>query len=111
VAYKDKEKQRAAGRAYYERNKEKINLYSQARRADLKQRITAIKESTPCTDCGNSYPAVCMDFDHIEDNKIANVATLAANGALWLTIQEEIQKCELVCANCHRLRTQSRLSK
>jgi hypothetical protein len=47
-----------------------------------------------------------MDFDHVGEDKTANVCRLMNHG--WQTILAEIAKCELVCANCHRIRTQKR---
>ncbi len=61
-------------------------------------------KAAPCTDCGHTYPPECMDFDHIDPTtKRCNVAALSNNSID--AILAEIQKCELVCANCHRIRT------
>jgi hypothetical protein len=72
-------------------------------------RITALK-NRPCMDCGNSYPAVCMDFDHVLGKKLISVSLLPSTRYRWERIEAEIAKCDLVCANCHRLRTQKRLA-
>ena len=61
-----------------------------------------------CLDCGFSdlsRPEV-FDFDHVED-KTENVATLI-NKKGWDVLVEELDKCELVCSNCHRTRTKLR---
>lgn len=58
-----------------------------------------------CKDCGEMNPIV-LDFDHIEDNKLANVAELRGNSIEKLIA--EIEKCDVVCANCHRVRTYNR---
>lgn len=62
-------------------------------------------KSVPCEDCGLVFPPEAMDFDHRPgevkvDNcsKIRNLRALA----------EEIAKCDVVCACCHRIRTQKR---
>lgn len=47
-----------------------------------------------------------MDFDHVGD-KAFNIAT--AIDKRWSEIQAEIKKCDVVCANCHRIRTYTRL--
>lgn len=60
-------------------------------------------KSNPCMDCGKTYPPECMDFDHVRGTKISDVSSLRTTKAL-----EEIKKCELVCAVCHRLRTMER---
>lgn len=48
-----------------------------------------------------------MDFDHVRGVKLANVSRLIA--APTHLLLAEIEKCELVCAACHRTRTSSRL--
>ena len=81
------------------------NKYYQARhRQANKQRLDDLKNK-PCLDCGNVYPPCCMDFDHIKP-KYKNVGHMT-NGAYSKMILE-IDKCELVCSNCHRIRTNKR---
>ncbi|MGI9057872.1 MAG: hypothetical protein ACR2H5_04790 [Ktedonobacteraceae bacterium] len=59
----------------------------------------------PCVDCGQDDIRV-LEFDHVRGNKIGNVAYMANNNSCsWLEIQAEIEKCEVRCANCHRIRT------
>ena len=66
-------------------------------------------KSEPCTDCGQRFPTVCMDFDHLPGTeKSGNVGTMVAHGHSLEKIQAEIEKCELVCSNCHRIRTHER---
>ncbi len=69
--------------------------------------VTQVKESTPCMDCGRKFPAVAMDFDHLKD-KVAAVARMVGCGYKLELIKVEIEKCELVCACCHRIRTARR---
>lgn len=70
-------------------------------------RIEELKSTTPCMDCEGIFPPECMDFDHLRD-KVKGVSALAYAGRPWEEIQAEIDKCELVCANCHRIRTRRR---
>jgi len=60
-------------------------------------------KNRPCTDCGKIFHPCAMDFDHIGDDKVANIAKMVHFSREKLL--EEIAKCELVCANCHRVRT------
>jgi hypothetical protein len=56
----------------------------------------------PCADCGESDPIV-LEFDHLGD-KLFNIGE-ALTYRNWESILAEIEKCEVVCANCHRRRT------
>jgi len=63
-------------------------------------------KSQPCVDCGGKFPPECMDFDHIHGEKVHLVSRIR-NGNMQI-LMEEIEKCDLICANCHRRRTQKR---
>jgi hypothetical protein len=54
------------------------------------------------------YPPFVMDFDHVSGDKIDDICNLRRKTANWWKILEEIEKCDLVCANCHRARTHYR---
>lgn len=57
-----------------------------------------------CMDCGESYPPFVFDFDHRNPaDKEFNIATRTRNA--WDELLAESLKCDLVCSNCHRLRT------
>jgi 5-methylcytosine-specific restriction endonuclease McrA len=60
----------------------------------------------PCTDCGEDDP-VTLEFDHLED-KVFDISR-GLRERPWKAVQDEIDKCEVVCANCHRRRTARRL--
>lgn len=107
MPYKNKEDQRAASRKHYVANKEKINKRSAASRQAMRDHVNKLKESSPCTDCGQDYPYYVMQYDHINSDKVAGVATLLRTSTLAKAL-EEIAKCELVCANCHAIRTWTR---
>lgn len=84
----------------------KPTMYRKIRRRKLKSKefINKAKDGS-CVDCGQKFPPIAMDFDHIEKKKIA-ISEMVRMAATINTISEEIAKCELVCANCHRERTQ-----
>lgn len=64
-------------------------------------------KNVPCADCGRQWPPVCMDFDHRpEHGKAHNVGELKSRRKEIL--HAEIAKCDVVCACCHRLRTEKR---
>jgi len=84
------------------------NKSSAKRQKDLLSKyIKDIKEKDPCLDCKISYPYYMMDFDHVRGTKQANVAELI-NTLSKKRIDTEIAKCEIVCSNCHRIRTHNR---
>ncbi len=68
--------------------------------------MAAISKARPCADCGGRYPAAVMEYDHLGDKK-ADIARLS-KGTAVSRLFTEIAKCDLVCANCHRLRTLGR---
>lgn len=66
-------------------------------------------KSKPCTDCGETFPVCCMDFDHVKPGtKVYNVGSMFAHHYSREKIQAELDNCELVCSNCHRIRTRDR---
>lgn len=66
--------------------------------------INRLKENTSCVDCGGLFPAVCMDFDH-RDPSLKRFSISQGFSNSPLTLMCEIAKCDIVCANCHRIRT------
>lgn len=60
-------------------------------------------------DCQKVYPWYVMDFDHVRGQKKFNLSQAAAKCYAIPTIEAEIAKCEIVCSNCHRERTYSRM--
>jgi hypothetical protein len=65
-------------------------------------------KSGPCTDCGGIFHPAAMQWDHTGSDKLADVSDAVSK--LWskARILAEIDKCELVCANCHAVRTYTR---
>ena len=61
--------------------------------------------ANPCIDCGETDPLV-LEFDHLRDKKFE--VSQAFYGRSWQSILDEIAKCYVVCANCHRRRTARR---
>lgn len=73
---------------------------------DRKYRKYYELKNHPCTDCKKKFPPYVMHWDHLGDKK-ANLALMICNSS-WQAILDEIAKCELVCSNCHGLRTVAR---
>jgi hypothetical protein len=110
MPYKDQDKQREAWRRYYYRNKDKIRAKQNKKECFKRNRkyVDELRSSTPCTDCKQIYPAICMDFDHISDDKSFDICYMVCNSYSLERIKLEIAKCEVVCSNCHRIRTRDR---
>lgn len=94
----------------YEKNKSKY-IAKQVERnrlnvAKIKQYLWDYKTEQGCADCTEVDPVV-MEFDHI-GNKSFTVSNFAAKGKTLEKVKQELEKCEVVCANCHRRRTAKR---
>ncbi len=74
---------------------------------DNQKRLVDYLHSHPCVDCGQTDIRV-LEFDHIHGNKSNNIARMVGEGFSWSTIEAEIAKCEVRCANCHRIKTNER---
>jgi hypothetical protein len=62
----------------------------------------------PCADCGGRFPPCSMDFDHRSPSeKTSRVPALIGRSG-DARILAEAAKCDIVCANCHRERTEVR---
>lgn len=72
-------------------------------RAETQAAVLAYLAEHPCVDCGED-DVIVLEFDHLRD-KTANVSALIAGASGVKRVFEEIAKCEVVCANCHRRRT------
>ena len=80
-----------------------------ARKRAAKWRLAGIiKINSGGIDCGYNAHAVALQFDHVGDDKKANVSNLIRSDYSWSTILEEIKKCEVRCANCHAVMTAHR---
>lgn len=80
--------------------------HNQKRLEDFRELMDLAKDN-PCKDCGVKYPTFVMEFDHLpEFEKKFNVSCGAFQKPEAL--RDEMLKCELVCANCHKFRTHKR---
>jgi hypothetical protein len=75
------------------------------RHAEFVEWYLALKAGKPCADCGLTYHPAAMQWDHLPGAaKLASVADLCRKNNRRRVL-DEIAKCELVCANCHAVRT------
>jgi len=71
------------------------------------QMVGVYLSSHPCVDCGQTDIRV-LEFDHVRGQKTDEISHLLSQGCGWSRIQAEIAKCEVRCANCHRIKTSER---
>jgi len=81
-------------------------------RKELDRYIQEYKEARGCQDCRNEgksgdHPYYVLDADHVRGKKKINLSRASRTGSLEV-IKEELAKCEIVCANHHRVRTHKR---
>lgn len=94
VPFKNMDRQRKA-QAGWKRRKQR-----------LRRDVIWTAKSKPCMDCGQTFHPVCMDFDHRPgETKIEPVSHMLSTSGSIPKMLAEIAKCDVVCANCHRMRT------
>ena len=87
--------------------KDKVINRTRHRRSIIRTYINEYKQERGCLDCKEMYPYWMLDFDHLSDKKF-NISSYRQMTNSLEVIKEEIAKCEVVCANCHRIRTFTR---
>ena len=114
MAYKNKEDQAVASKRHYEANKDKIKSRTLKRNKNQNYKnrgyVAFVKSLFECVDCGEDNTIV-LEFDHVRGVKKSNVSDMANQSYSFKTIQKEIDKCEVRCANCHRIVTHERRQK
>lgn len=98
---RDKVKDATNSRRYYATPAGKA---ASRRGTDKRKHLIRDAKAKPCADCGVQYPYYVMDFDHVRGTKLFNIGEGATNFGQERLLAE-IEKCDVVCANCHRERT------
>ena len=100
------DKSAEARKKWRAKNPRKVKEMSRRQYARSKAIIDEIRRNAECVDCGNPDDRV-LDFDHVPERgkKLRNV-TNASLGVIKR--EEELKKCDIVCANCHRIREYER---
>lgn len=90
---------------YNKENRERINAWRTEKRKETRDFIRSLKIGRPCDMCGGLFPPVAMDWDHLDPAKKS--FEICQEGIREMYSQErlleEIDKCRLICANCHRV--------
>jgi hypothetical protein len=75
------------------------------KRHDEQTTILDSVRARPCADCGVRFPLFVMQFDHRDPSQKRYLVSQMPGRVKLATLMEEIAKCDVVCANCHRVRT------
>lgn len=105
--FRNKEKWLKTRLAYKKANPERVKecQHRAAKKLyDFKRKIVTDFKSKPCIDCKKSYPYYVMDLDHKNGKKLFNIGANLKSIKLEILLKE-LEKCEVVCSNCHRIRT------
>lgn len=105
---KDPERRRETWRRWYRNNRHVQFARSKQQGQRNREEVQNFKNTTPCTDCKKKYPHYVMDFDHVRGTKISNIADMTHVNMSRRKLWAEIAKCDIVCSNCHRIRTHER---
>ena len=97
MAYTKKEDRKK----YYQNNKKKILKKQNLKREKIRQYIRDYKLFKGCSVCGYNKCSAALDFHH-EGEKELNISKAIANRRSLKIIKEEMEKCVVLCANCHR---------
>lgn len=97
-------------REYYRRRPELKDIIHNRHKAFRKRRREMIDElrQQPCADCGKRYPVYVMEFDHARGPRNFALGSGSATLVSLDKLLSEIEKCDVVCANCHKVRTHKR---
>ena len=79
-------------------------------RAEILKWYRGLKQDKPCADCGGVFHYSAMEWDHRPGTaKVALISSLVVKTHSKRRVLDEITKCDLVCANCHAVRTFDRI--
>ena len=99
-----KEYQRNYQRSWHQRHKEKRLARMYEKKAATYEYVQHIKSQLRCADCGERHPATLQFHHPNSEDKEFNVADAVRNGISLDRIKKEIDKCIVLCANCHAIR-------
>lgn len=104
MAYKDKNdpRRKAAHLKWYYKNKEKQVKQQADRKVEIACWFADLKKNLKCENCGENHIG-CLDFHHVDaSQKEGAVSRMVGEGWSQERITAEIQKCQVLCSNCHR---------
>jgi hypothetical protein len=106
MPYKDpsvrKRKHAEYSREYYLANKAETLIANAKTRKEAKDKWIAFKSTLKCTKCEQNHPAA-LDFHHTDPSEKENLVSKLVSNGCFAAAMEEVQKCIVLCANCHRI--------
>lgn len=108
MPYKDPEKKRAYLRKRYAslspEKKRELQEKANNRANEIRRYVDSVKMERGCIDCGYKEHPAALDFDHVHGEKVILVSFAKSKKRA----DEEMAKCEVRCANCHRIKSWER---
>jgi len=99
---KDPEKRREYRRKWYKGNSKSEIAHVKRRKQEIRKWFIEFKKNLKCSVCSESHPAT-IEFHHKSgENKENEIGFMVGHGYSIESIRKEIEKCQVVCANCHR---------
>lgn len=105
MPYKDPERAKQYGKKHYLDNKLQYSGRTKQYRLILRDEINKFKEAAGCTDCKIMYPYYVLQFDHLDGHTKSATINNLIRSSTRAAVLAEIEKCEIVCANCHAARS------
>ena len=99
--FKTSEETRAYYKEHYRKNKEFYKNRSRTRQKQSRVYLNKVKDESTCLVCGEADNC-CLDFHHRDPSlKSRCLADAVRCGWSEKRLQEEIDKCDILCRNCH----------
>lgn len=87
---------------WYAENRTKVIAQVSALKAQRRREWQDYKAGLACSKCGAAHPAI-IDFHHVDRSEPKHSVNLLISHGRWAKAREEIKKCIVLCANCHRI--------
>lgn len=100
MPYKDPEKQKEYQRKWHSEHK-----LPKSKQTSYQKRRKMVHEAknVPCYRCKQTFPTCCMDFHHLDPTQKDGMVSKLMKTGTYKSLQEEMDKCVVMCANCHRI--------
>jgi hypothetical protein len=99
---RDNELQKQRQKEWYLQNKELVKQRQRDQRASIRKWLLDYKQRHGCNKCSQRHPAA-LDFHHLDENKEFEIADAVMHKWAIARIEAEVAKCQVLCANCHRI--------